>query len=74
MSSPLLAVKQLTVTLDNGNKLLDDISFTVNHHQCLGIVGESGSGKSLTCKAIICLLESYFSVTGKSCLNPKMLI
>lgn len=65
MSSPLLAVKQLTVTLNNGNKLLDDISFTVNHHKCLGIVGESGSGKSLTCKAIIGLLESYFSVTGQ---------
>ncbi|OCG00039.1 hypothetical protein A9G08_05215 [Gilliamella sp. wkB195] len=65
MSSPLLAVKQLTVMLNNGNKLLDDISFTVNHHKCLGIVGESGSGKSLTCKAIIGLLESYFSVTGQ---------
>lgn len=65
MSSPLLAVKQLTVTLNNGNKLLDDISFTVNHHKCLGIVGESGSGKSLTCKAIIGLLEAYFSVTGQ---------
>lgn len=65
MSSPLLAVQQLTVTLDDGNKLLDDISFTVNHHKCLGIVGESGSGKSLTCKAIIGLLESYFTVTGQ---------
>lgn len=71
MSSPLLAVKQLTITLDNGNKLLDDISFTVNHHQCLGIVGESGSGKSLTCKAIIGLLESYFSVTGQILFKPQ---
>lgn len=71
MSSPLLAVKQLTVSLDKGNKLLDDISFMVNHHQCLGIVGESGSGKSLTCKAIIGLLESYFSVTGQILFKPQ---
>ena len=65
MSSSLLEVNKLTVTLDNGNKLLDDVSFTINRHSCLGIVGESGSGKSLTCKAIIGLLEPYFNVSGQ---------
>ena len=65
MSSSLLEVNKLTVTLDNGNKLLDDVSFKINRHSCLGIVGESGSGKSLTCKAIIGLLEPYFNVSGQ---------
>lgn len=70
MSSSLLEVNKLTVTLDNGNKLLDDVSFTINRHSCLGIVGESGSGKSLTCKAIIGLLEPYFDVSGQILFRP----
>ena len=70
MSSSLLEVNKLTVTLDNGNKLLDDVSFTINRHSCLGIVGESGSGKSLTCKAIIGLLEPYFNVSGQILFRP----
>ena len=70
MSSSLLEVNKLTVTLDNGNKLLDDVSFTINRHSCLGIVGESGSGKSLTCKAIIGLLEPYFNVSGQILFKP----
>ena len=71
MSSSLLEVNKLTVTLDNGNKLLDDVSFTINRHSCLGIVGESGSGKSLTCKAIIGLLEPYFDVSGQILFKPQ---
>ena len=71
MSSSLLEVNKLTVTLDNGNKLLDDVSFTINRHSCLGIVGESGSGKSLTCKAIIGLLEPYFNVSGQILFRPQ---
>ena len=70
MSSSLLEVNKLTITLDNGNKLLDDVSFTINRHSCLGIVGESGSGKSLTCKAIIGLLEPYFDVSGQILFRP----
>ncbi|MBI0154049.1 ABC transporter ATP-binding protein [Gilliamella sp. W8128] len=70
MSSSLLEVNKLTITLDNGNKLLDDVSFTINRHLCLGIVGESGSGKSLTCKAIIGLLEPYFDVSGQILFRP----
>ncbi|WP_085247943.1 ABC transporter ATP-binding protein [Gilliamella mensalis] len=71
MSDKLLEVKNLTVTLDSNQKLLNDISFYLKHHQCLGIVGESGSGKSLTCKAIIGLLEPYFSVQGEILFSPQ---
>ncbi|WP_392551638.1 ABC transporter ATP-binding protein [Orbus wheelerorum] len=66
----LLEVKNLTLTLSSGKQLLKDISFIVNRNQCLGIVGESGSGKSLTCKAIIGLLEPYFSVQGQILFTP----
>ncbi|MWP48699.1 MULTISPECIES: ABC transporter ATP-binding protein [unclassified Gilliamella] len=71
MSDTLLQVNNLTVTLDNSKPLLNNISFHLKHHQCLGIVGESGSGKSLTCKAIMGLLEPYFSVQGQILFSPK---
>lgn len=71
MCNPLLEVKNLTVNLDNGQTLLDNISFNVEHHQCVGIVGESGSGKSLTSKAIMGLLEPYFKVEGQILFNPR---
>ncbi|WP_027963073.1 ABC transporter ATP-binding protein [Halalkalibacillus halophilus] len=38
-------------------KAVDDVSFTVNEGEILGIVGESGCGKSTTGKAILRLLE-----------------
>ncbi|OCG08762.1 hypothetical protein A9G13_01490 [Gilliamella sp. wkB178] len=71
MNNPLLTVNNLTVALNNGKVLLNDISFTVAHNQCLGIVGESGSGKSLTIKTIIGLLEPYFSIQGQVLFAPQ---
>ena len=38
---------------------VDDISFTVERGQVLGIVGESGSGKSVTSMSILKLIEKY---------------
>ncbi|QYN46831.1 ABC transporter ATP-binding protein [Gilliamella sp. ESL0405] len=71
MSHKLLEIKDLNVTLSNGKTLLDNLSFSIDHYQCMGIVGESGSGKSLTCKAIIGLLEPYFRVKGEVLFSPK---
>lgn len=71
MSNKILVVNNLNLTLTNGQKLLHDVSFSLNHQQCLGIVGESGSGKSLTCKAIIGLLEPIFTIQGQILFTPK---
>ena len=32
---------------------------------CLGILGESGSGKSMTCKALMGLLDRNFNIKGE---------
>ncbi|BAQ10027.1 peptide ABC transporter atpase [Bacillus sp. OxB-1] len=70
MKDPLLEVRSLTTTFrtDRGMvKAVDDISFTIQRGQILGIVGESGSGKSITSQSILRLVgnRKSESVTGQ---------
>lgn len=67
MAEPLLEVKNLIVRFPIWGGILrhkvaevravDDISFTLNKGETLGLVGESGCGKSTTAKAICNLLK-----------------
>ncbi len=45
-------------TRDGIIKAVDDISFTLNKGEILGIVGESGSGKSVSCYSLLGLIPS----------------
>lgn len=58
----------------NNIQILKDVSFTVKRNKCLGILGESGSGKSMTCKAIMGLLDKNFNVEGKVYFNEKEIL
>lgn len=63
----LLAVNNLTISFKNAGVLhhaVNDINFTVNRGETLGIVGESGSGKSLTSLAILGLLPPQGAITN----------
>jgi oligopeptide/dipeptide ABC transporter ATP-binding protein len=54
---PLLEVQGLATTLTGGRTaILDDISFSLEPGQVLGVVGESGSGKSMLALALMGLL------------------
>ena len=56
----LLEVEHLRIEFPTRRSILvavDDISFSIDRGEVLGIVGESGAGKSLTGAAIIGLLE-----------------
>ncbi|MEA3077809.1 MAG: peptide/nickel transport system ATP-binding protein [Actinomycetota bacterium] len=60
-TSTLLAVKGLTVEFatERGQvRVLENLSFSINHGEVLGLVGESGSGKSVTALSIMRLLPS----------------
>lgn len=53
-SGPLLQVDHLQLeTRQHAKRVVDDISFSVNRGEIVGIVGESGSGKSLTARAVM---------------------
>lgn len=73
----LLKVKNLTVQHIKNKRqvtIVEDVSFTVELGKCVGILGESGSGKSMTCKAIMGLLDQNFNVTGSAIYKDKDLL
>ncbi len=71
----LLKVENLQVGLVSGGRLLlHDIHFSLPRHACLGIVGESGCGKSMTCRALIGLLDAQFIRSGQAWLDGVNLL
>lgn len=62
----ILQVKNLFIkNKKTGEKIIQDLNFFVEKHQCLAIVGESGSGKSMTAKSIIRMLPHNLTWSGQ---------
>ena len=53
-TGPLLQVSHLTFSYPDGRKILDDISFTAERGQIIGITGPIACGKSTLGKAFLC--------------------
>ena len=68
----LLRVKDLRVAYD-GVAVVDDVSFSLDRGESLGIVGESGSGKSQTALALLGLLPKEAEVSGSICFAEQEL-
>ncbi len=66
--SELLKVSGLCIGLnDSEQPLVEDVGFTLRKSSALALVGESGSGKTLTCKAILQLLNTKtFHISGSA--------
>ncbi|WP_436872716.1 ABC transporter ATP-binding protein [Acinetobacter haemolyticus] len=70
----VLNVKQLTVTTETGQVLVDQLSFDLAAGETVAIVGESGSGKSVSSLALLGLLPSHLNIQGQACLNDQDLL
>jgi peptide/nickel transport system ATP-binding protein len=65
--SPLLQVEHLSVVFDTqagAIAAVDDVSFSIERGETLGLVGESGSGKSVTAFSILRLVPSPGRIAG----------
>lgn len=54
--------------------IIKGVSFKVKNNTCLGILGESGSGKSMTCKALMGLLDKNFNIQGEVYFKDKEIL
>lgn len=61
MSQPILQVKNLVTSFRSRNgwlRAVENVSFSIEQGEILGLVGESGSGKSVTSLSIMGLIET----------------
>ncbi len=64
MAAAILSVEDLSISFGD-HKAVQNISFTIDEGETLGLVGESGSGKSATSLAILRLLPPSAALTGR---------
>ena len=70
--SALLAISDLSITFatdDGPARVLEDVAFSLDKGEAVGLVGESGSGKSMTALAIMGLLPDAARATGRIALE-----
>ena len=73
-TSTLLKVEHLSVQTKNQRVLLDDLNFYLSEGETLAVVGESGSGKSMSCLAIMGLLQDKLEITGQVWIGPQNML
>lgn len=74
---PICQIDNLHLTLNpasNPSKILHGVSFAIYPGEIVGLVGESGCGKSLTASAILGLLPSSHTLTGRIEFEKKNLL
>ncbi|MFB7312765.1 ABC transporter ATP-binding protein [Streptomyces sp. NPDC056192] len=69
--TPLLEVRDLSVTYAGGAQAVRGVNLTVDAGRKLGIAGESGCGKSTLALALLRLLPARTKVTGEILLNGE---
>ena len=64
MKKKILEFKNLSVSFQEGKKIVKNLSFSLHEKETLALVGESGSGKSITALASMKLLPNNAKTDG----------
>ena len=77
MKESVFSVRGLNIALKQDSKeipIVSDLSFSLDRGKCLGIIGESGCGKSISCLAMIGILDQRrWKTTGSILLHGQEL-
>ncbi|MGP3788302.1 ATP-binding cassette domain-containing protein [Paenibacillus sp. 1A_MP2] len=68
MSKALISVNDLSMSIEENKtccQILQNVSFTLNSNQLLGLVGHSGAGKSMTMNMLCGMVPEHTRVSGK---------
>ena len=75
MPEELLKIKNLSVIYHNRkNKVLDNVSFSINKGEIFGIIGESGSGKTTLAFSLLNLLNTETKTSGEIFFEGKNIL
>jgi peptide/nickel transport system ATP-binding protein len=61
---PVVRVENLSLRLSSGEPVVDDVSFTVDRAEILGLIGESGCGKTTTALSLLGYTRAGVEISG----------
>ncbi|PKH49877.1 ABC transporter ATP-binding protein [Tenacibaculum sp. Bg11-29] len=70
----MLQIKNLEISFKKSPSVIQNVSFSIEQTEILGIVGESGSGKSITSLAILGLLPKFATIKGEILFKQQNLL
>ena len=74
MNNVLLEIKNLNLSFDHEQNVVENVSFQISKGETVAIVGESGSGKSVTALSTVNLLPENAKLTGSIIYKNKQLL
>ncbi|MCU4717063.1 ABC transporter ATP-binding protein [Halapricum hydrolyticum] len=71
VEDPILEIKNASVTYDGGDThVLNDVTFSIERDEIVGVVGESGSGKSMLASAMLDAIPAPGRLSGEILYHP----
>lgn len=70
MSDPIVVVRELNKTYDNGTEALKSITFEVNEGEIFGLIGVNGAGKTTLIRTLVTMLRPTSGIARVMGIDP----